>query len=121
MTESEDEVQIACTLNAGDFQARLKTIAALNAASLRGVERDGLRLTLTYARDAFRQVEQMVSRERECCAFLTFDVRETPDGVQVTITAPAAARDAAAAVFDQFCAKTLTPINTGRCCGTGNP
>ena len=44
----------------------------------------------------------MVANEQRCCAFLSFDVREQPDFVHVTITAPERARDAADELFEQF-------------------
>ena len=46
----------------------------------------------------------MVASEQHCCAFLNFDVREQPDVVDVTITAPENARDAADELFEQFTA-----------------
>ena len=46
----------------------------------------------------------MVASEQHCCAFLKFEVREQPDLVHVTITAPENARDAADELFEQFIA-----------------
>jgi hypothetical protein len=60
---------IACTLDVGDFRARLAQIAALN-------------------RDALHE-------HRRCCAFLAFDLREESDELRLTITAPEEARGAA--------------------------
>jgi hypothetical protein len=44
----------------------------------------------------------MVRRERECCAFLTFAVREEAERIVVTVSAPEGARIAAEAMFEQF-------------------
>jgi hypothetical protein len=46
----------------------------------------------------------MVASEQHCCAFLNFNVREEPDAVHVTITAPESARDAADELFEQLTA-----------------
>ena len=50
------------------------------------------------------RVRAMVDSEQHCCAFLNFDVREQPDVVHVTITAPEHARDAADELFEQLTA-----------------
>ena len=93
---------IACTLAAGNFKERLTWIADLNRASLRNHCRDDLRLQLTYAPEAIDQVREMVRRERDCCAFLTFALRQDADAVRLTIEAPEAAREAADTVFGPF-------------------
>ena len=69
-----------------------------------GHDRNGLVLTLRYAPEAVERVRAMVASEQHCCAFLNFDVREQPDVVRVTITAPENARDAADELLEQFTA-----------------
>ena len=76
----------------------------LTAEALLGYERDGLVLALRYAPEAVERVRAMVASEQHCCAFLNFEVREQPDVVHVTITAPENARDAADELFEQFIA-----------------
>ncbi len=93
---------IACTLGSGDFQERVTWIADLNRDALRSQRRDGLRLELTYAAAALDRVREMVAREQECCAFLTFDVRVERDDVHLVIEAPQSASDAMDAVFEPF-------------------
>lgn len=93
---------IACTLTPGGLRERLGLIHTLTAEALVGYDRDGLVLTLRYAPAAVERVRAMVASEQHCCAFLTFDVREHPDAVHVTITAPETARDAADELFAQF-------------------
>ena len=95
---------IACTLTPGDLRERLGLIRALAADALLGHDRNGLVLTLRYAPEAVERVRAMVASEQRCCAFLTFDVREDPDVLRVTITAPDNARDAADELFGQFTA-----------------
>jgi hypothetical protein len=116
MTDQLSEAApIACALGASDFKARLAWIADLNNAALRDHRRDDLRLELTYAAEAREQVLQMIRGEQECCAFLTFDVRDEPGVVRVIIQAPEAARDAAEAVFEPFQSKTPTQGGYGCC------
>jgi hypothetical protein len=69
-----------------------------------GHDRHGLVLALRYASEAVERVRAIVASEQQCCAFLNFEVREQPDVVHVTITAPENARDAADELFDQFIA-----------------
>jgi hypothetical protein len=93
---------IACTLGPADFRQRLAWIADLNRDALRAQHRDGLRLELTYAPAALNRVREMVAREQDCCAFLTFDLQQEADTVRLVIEAPEDARDALDAVFEPF-------------------
>ena len=95
---------IACTLTPGDLQERLAQIRKLTAEALLGHDRNGLVLALRYAPEAVEAVRAMVASEQHCCAFLNFEVREQPDVVHVTITAPENAREAADELFEQFTA-----------------
>jgi hypothetical protein len=103
MTVSISEpAPIACTLGPGDFRQRHAWIADLNRDALRAQHRDGLRLELTYAPAALDRVREMVAREQDCCAFLTFDLQDEADTVRLVIEAPEDARDALDAVFEPF-------------------
>jgi hypothetical protein len=93
---------IACTLPPGDLRERLDSIRTLTREALVTAERDGLVLALRYAPDAVERVRAMVAGEQQCCAFLNFEVREHPDAVHLTITAPENARAAADELFAQF-------------------
>ena len=103
MTNSESP-PIACTLGSGDFKDRIGWIRELSAKSLQSHRRDGLMLELTYDRSAAADVHEFVRRERACCAFLGFDVREGADAVHLTITAPPEAQSAADELFAYFVA-----------------
>jgi hypothetical protein len=100
---------IACTLAPGDFKDRLAWIASLTRDALRTYQRHDLSLILSYAPDAADRVREMVRREQECCSFLTFDLREEPHEVRLTITSPDEAREAADMLFEQFVASAPTP------------
>ncbi len=98
----QDELPIACTLEAGTYRERIASIEALTRDGLRGVKRNDLRLELTFSPDVVSRVREMVGKERECCRFLQFELTETGEDVRLTITAPERARDVADVLFEQF-------------------
>ena len=100
--DSRKEAPIACTLQPGDYAQRLSWIAELARDGLIGVKRDDLRLELTYATSVAERVREMVSKEQECCAFLTFELSDTADELRLSISAPERARDVADALFEPF-------------------
>lgn len=106
---------IACTLSSGDFRQRLAWIAALNREAMRTRHREGRRLELTYAPDALNRVSEMVRRERECCAFLTFSVHREVDGIRLVIEAPEGMDEALDTIFEPFEA----PETAADGCGCG--
>lgn len=93
---------IACTLAPGDFKERLAWITDLTRDALLSHRRRDLELDLRFRPETTERVRALVRRERACCAFLTFDLREAPGEVQLTIRAPEDARLAADALFEQF-------------------
>ena len=93
---------IACTLGASDFKERVAAIRDLARRSLRHASRTPLSLSLDYAPEAVEEVRDLVRNEQACCAFLGFHLQHDATGVFVTITAPAAAAEAADALFDHF-------------------
>lgn len=105
---------IACTLGTGAFKERMAWIAELNEAALVEVHRQDLTLELIYRAEARIQVLRMVRGEQECCAFLTFEVRQERDFVRVVITAPETARDATEMVFEPFRSKASPKAS--QCC-----
>lgn len=116
-----DDMQIACTLEGDDLAARVARLRAFTAENLEAHRLDGRVLSLRYRLDAESELRRIVELERACCAFLQFDVQAAPNAVQLTITAPDSAGDAAAWLFDQFLPEQR-PISlvTGRDCGSAN-
>ena len=90
---------IACTLPLGAYAGRVGAIAALNQAFLRSYRHVGLALELVYEPSAAQQVRDLVEQERECCAFLRFELHQAGDEIRLTVHAPLEARDAVDAVF----------------------
>lgn len=107
---------VACTLSPGDFHQRLAWIAALNRDALRKRHRDGRRLELTYAPAALDRVRDMMHREQECCAFLTFTLHREDDSIRLVIEAPGDVDDALDTVFQPFEAPESAAAGCG--CGT---
>jgi hypothetical protein len=98
----EKRQPIACTLSGDALQDRRASIAALARDALRGSERNDLTLRLRFAPDSVQRVRDMVRNEQACCSFLAFELDERPDEIEVTITAPEAARAMADSLFAQF-------------------
>ena len=92
---------IACTLDAPDFKERVAVIRDLASRYLLSSKREHLALRLTYAAEALPEVEDLVAKESDCCAFLDFDLR-AGDRVKLTITAPKSAALAADELFAHF-------------------
>ena len=97
-----DQQPFACTLTAGDLRDRWAWIATLNRDALRGYDQADLTLRLRYAPQAVQQVRELMCQERACCAFLTFEMREEPNAVTLTIKAPEEARSMVDALFEAF-------------------
>ncbi|WP_179040451.1 hypothetical protein [Rhizobium leguminosarum] len=106
--EKSDAPPIACTLDAGDFKNRTAQIEALASRHLRHLTRQRLSIELTYASEALSELRDLVLKEKECCAFLDFDLREDRDSVRLRITAPETARDAADTLFTHFAPPSIS-------------
>lgn len=100
---------IACTLAPDAYTDRMAWIGALTRDGLRSHQRHGLVLDLRYAPEARDRVREMVRNEQACCSFLAFDLREEPNEIRLTITAPETAREAADTLFEQFVASAPAP------------
>jgi hypothetical protein len=79
---------IACSLPGPAMRDQLAAIARLAQRALLSHEQDGRTLRLRYSNDAADDLEVLVARERECCAFLDFTLVRRPDAVHLDITAP---------------------------------
>jgi hypothetical protein len=108
---------IACTLSAAELPERLTWIRQVTARSLRAYQLHGATLHLTYAREAYAELERIVASERQCCGFLRFDLRDAQGMVELTIEAPAEAAADARWLFDEFLPKQ--PAAKGCGCSQG--
>ncbi|WP_159082233.1 hypothetical protein [Rhodanobacter thiooxydans] len=107
----------ACSLEGRAFQERLTWIAELNRKHLRRAQRQGTTLMLTYGPAAQRDVEALMSREQECCAFLEFRITHSSEEVRLDITVPDHASQEADALLAPFQGGRLATGAT-ECCGT---
>jgi hypothetical protein len=98
-------VPIACSLNRSELASRIEWIGELNRTALRSHARKGSRLVLTYAPSAAPRVRELATRESECCAFLSIDVKEGTGGVTMTVIAPD--------IGDSAARELLSPFLTG--------
>ena len=120
--DKASEPPIACTLQGGSYHERLAWIAELARDGLRDHSRTDLVLDLTYAAEVAGRVREMIRKEEECCAFLSFELTETNDEVRLTITAPENAREVADGLFEQFVPSLLSSRRSmavppaGTCC-----
>jgi hypothetical protein len=111
MKSMTDKPPIACTLTEHDLRDRVAWIATLNRDALRGYDRTDLTLQIRYCLQAAPHVRELMRREQACCAFLTFELQERSDEVQLTIKAPEVARATIDAFFEPFLpSKGQTPF-----------
>jgi hypothetical protein len=98
--DQPDELPVACTLGAGDFETRRSELTALGRRSLISVDRSKTGpVVLSFKSDTETrsELERIVHAEAECCAFLqmTITVR---DSLKLTIDGP----DDAGPVIDEL-------------------
>ncbi len=111
---------IACTLPGPQLRERLVAIAQLAKRSLLSHVQDGATLRLQYTPGVADELERLVALERECCAFLDFELVRTRDATHLAITAPADATEFAPVLLAHFLGNA--PENSGGCttgCGCG--
>jgi hypothetical protein len=90
----ETEKPVACTLDAKHFKAQALRIAEVAAKNLGKSSLSGSKWVLRYDGGALERLSDLVTREKACCAFLDFDLREIGGEMVLTITAPASSADA---------------------------
>jgi hypothetical protein len=83
------ELPIACSLSAGDLEARQAELAAVGRRSLISVARAEGAAVLNFKKGpgTRSELERIVAAEAECCAFLEMNVREG-DSLTLTIDGP---------------------------------
>lgn len=111
---------IACTLDAREMGLRLARIGRLTQKYLRWHRLEGQSLRLGYSPEGALEAQAIVALEKECCAFLDFEVRQVDSDLVLSITAPADIEQDAAWLFEQFLPSTHGAPDPGmaRCCGS---
>lgn len=115
-----NDAPIACTLGGTDYAERIEWITSLNRDGLLSHERRDEALGLRYATAVRNRVYELVRRESECCAFLTFALDESRGDVRLTITAPERALQVADVVLEPFLASGEHPSTSGLCADPRN-
>jgi hypothetical protein len=99
---SDTSPPVACTLTAAELPARAAELRALGEDALLSSSVDGGRAVLRFRGDAEARVSAAVAAERECCAFLRFDVERDGDELVLTIVAPDGAAETAGELAASF-------------------
>jgi hypothetical protein len=93
MNEQRRTIPIACTLEPSDLPARLAQWQSLVAEAVGRDEVDGgVRLRFAAAPGLAARIAALAEAEQGCCGFFDFTVALGPDGVSLTVAAPAEAR-----------------------------
>jgi DNA-binding transcriptional MerR regulator len=91
---------VVCTLQAADQPERLAEWAAVLAqARSREDIPGGLRLRFAPEPELAGHLTDLATREQACCAFFSFSISPTTDGLLLDVTAPAQAVDVLAGLF----------------------
>jgi hypothetical protein len=91
---------IACKLSADGARERSGWLEEIGRAALIDGRRDRDRLRLRFRAGSRPELEALVRAESECCAFLSFELREASGEVRLDISGPAGAEP----VLDGFLA-----------------
>lgn len=95
---------IACTLTADELPGRVAEARAIGAASLMSVDQGVAAWTLRFRADpeTRRRLEALIAAESRCCAFLTFELRDEPEGLALTVGGPEEAQPVLADLVRAF-------------------
>jgi hypothetical protein len=96
---------VACSLSGPELQARLAEISAAGRHAVRMGDE------LHFPADAATRgrLEAIIAAESRCCAFLSFDLRESGDELVLTIGAPKEAEAVAAELIEVFGGREKLP------------
>jgi hypothetical protein len=95
---------IACTLSPAAVKARREDL--LGSLIRRADERidvpDGYRVRFAAADDTLPAIAKVIDVERQCCRFLTFNIRVEPDGgsIWLDVTGPPGTREFLTGMLD---------------------
>jgi hypothetical protein len=79
-----------CSLEPEEKDERGREIRRIATAGLLARSRDAQTVRLTYRRSdsTEKALRDLIRRERECCPFLDFELRSSPDELTLEISAP---------------------------------
>jgi hypothetical protein len=98
----------ACSLGPSDLRQRLNTIAEIGADSLIGRGHDGDRHLLYFRSDRAtrRRLEEIVTAEAECCAFLDLTLEDRGEELLLSVAAPRSEQVAADEIAAAFASES---------------
>ena len=101
MTDTEP---IACSLDGGELEARLRAVQDAGPAALVSPERPGRGYLLRFRREreTRERLEEIIQAERQCCPFLSLTLEETDDKILLSIEAPPGGEPTAAGLAAAF-------------------
>lgn len=112
---ASDAKPIVCTLSPAAMAPRLAQIRTLTRRHLRSHRLEGSVLHLTYDLAAAVELAEIVAMERECCAFLDFEVRSHADAVELRIEGPEQDSADTQWLFAQFLPALQAPAPVAAC------
>jgi hypothetical protein len=94
--DGDDQVPIACDLDAGSFSERVAEWRAFVASDVTSVQagRRSVRLTLRPTEHALVAAGGLGQREKQCCAFFDVSIELGPSERTLVLSVPAGAEDA---------------------------
>ncbi len=101
------ELPVACTLGPDDGRARMRRWQALAEKGRPSARRSGHRLEVRYepepgVRDELEALEALAAAERQCCAFVAWEVRHDGHHSVLHVTADPSAPDDVAPIAALF-------------------
>ena len=101
MTDTEP---IACSLDGGELEARLRAVQDAGPAALVSHERPGRGYLLRFRREreTRERLEEIIQAERQCCPFLSLTLEETDDKILLSIEVPPGGEPTAAGLAAAF-------------------
>jgi len=110
-----EHAPIVCTLGPADMGPRLARTRQLTKQHLRSHRLEGSSLHLSYDGAAAYEVEHIVKLERECCAFLDFELSRRGDDVELTIVGPEQPGSDAQRLLSQFLPESTSAAQPPGC------
>jgi hypothetical protein len=103
------DLPVACSLTAAEMRKRLAEMASIGGSSLLTARRTDALAVLRFRAgvDRRKRLEAVVAAESECCAFLSMDLREGPDALELRITAPEGAEPVLEELVAAFSGRVL--------------
>ena len=86
--------ELACTLMEDELKQRRQYVRKVLKPYIKSVETEPLGLTINFSQGLeVSQIEEFIELERQCCAFLTFNIVATEAGTDLEISGPQGSED----------------------------